>query len=570
MKYTLAASEGLSRFVRLTAEFPTRGRQQIELQLPSWRPGRYELGNFAKNVRSLQIYSQSGEALTYQKITKDRWRVDCPDTDSVRVTYEYFAATLDAGSTFCGKDLIYSNPVNCLLFDPELMHEPHELLINVPDHFDLACQLPKRGKRLLAGNFDELADSPFIAAPNLEHYTFEEGGCTFHIWIRGKHSLNVAQFMTDAAAYTREQIKVFGDVESKDYHYLYHFLPTRYHHGVEHKDSTVIVMGPGESFHEKGRYHEFLAISSHELFHYWNVKRIRPSDMLPYDFTRENYSSLGYVYEGITTYYGDYMLLRSGVWSFDDYLQEFNGDLQKHFDNEGRYHYSVAESSFDTWLDGYVPGVPGRKVSIYTEGMLAALMLDIEIRYATGNRHGLDHVMRDLYQEYKEGKGYDEDGFRSLVEKYAGKDMRWFFNDFYHGRGQIEKCLPDTLHSIGCELVSESSQYIHEQRYGFRLSEGQKTTITSIQDLSPAELNGLSLGDELLLINNTPVMQGADWNNLFSRGGNILAWNPIEGSKNIELYPNGKEFFHVYKVQKKTDATADQKEFFELWSGQKF
>jgi predicted metalloprotease with PDZ domain len=567
MKYSIAATEGLSRFIRINAEFPVNERVTMFLQLAAWRPGRYEIANFSKNIRGFQVYSQSGEPLPFRKVTKDCWEISCEKATGLRVSYEYYAAVLDAGSTFCGKDLLYGNPVNCLVYDPALADQPHELWINVPGHYEIACALPKKGKRLFAANFDQLADSPFIASPALEKITFEEGGCTFYIWIRGRHTLNTGRFVEEAKRYTREQIAVFGDIESKEYHYLYHFLPTRYHHGVEHCDSTVIVMGPGESFHEKSRHNEFLAISSHELFHYWNIKRIRPESMLPYDLTKENYSQLGYIYEGITTYYGDYMLLRSRVFSFEDYLHELNGDLQKHFDNEGRYRYSVAESSWDTWLDGYTPGIPGRKVSIYTEGMLAALMLDIEIRSATGNKKCLDDVLYDLYHLfYKKGKGYNEDDFKGLAEKHGGKSFDSFFRDFYHGKGQIEKQLPDALLRIGCVLETLSSGYIHEQRYGFRFSEGQKTLVTAIQDQSPAEQGGLSIGDEILLVNNIPATQGADWNNLFSLGGTLLAWNTVEGSKAIELMPNGKEYFQQYRIKKSAEAGEDQKAFFKAWS----
>lgn len=571
MRYSISSADGLSRFIRIGAEFQVREREKVTLQLAAWRPGRYELGNFAKNIRSLQMYSQSGDPLHFHKITKDTWVVNCPNTEIIRISYEYFASELNAGSTYCGKDLLYVNPVNCLIYDTELMHEPHELQLNIPDHFDIACSLPKRGKRLFANHFDQLADAPLIAAPNLECFEFEMGNCRFFVWIRGRHTLDVQQFVVDAKKYTAEQLAVFGEFDSKEFHYLYHFLPTRAYHGVEHCDSTVIVMGPGDQFHQKDRYNDFLAISSHELFHYWNIKRIRPAEMLPYDFTKENYCRTGYVYEGVTTYYGDYMLLRSGAWNFADYLEEFNKDLQKHYDNEGRYHYSVADSSFDTWLDGYVPGIPGRKVSIYTEGMLAALMLDIEIRKSTQNMHNLDLVMAALYKRfYKQGKGYTAKDFQTLAEEYAGKSLQYFFDQFYEGRGQLEKYLPQALSLIGCEIVKEPSPLIHERRYGFRLSEGLKPVVTAIQDQSPAEYSGLSLGDEVLLINSTPVSQGVDWNNLFSRGGELLAWNTIEGTKTIELLPNGREFFQQYRMQKMSQATPEQKAFYTAWSKQPF
>ena len=570
MHFTLRQSRQGSRFLSVLAEFPTYGRDVLQVQLSSWRPGRYEITNFAKNIRRFEVYSQDGEALDFFKVTKDRWEIACSGKDTVRIAYEYFAATLDAGSTFCGKDLLYVNPVNCLIYDTENREQECEVELQVPDHFEIACSMRQRGKKLLASGYEELADSPFIASPDLEHHVFEVKGYRHHIWIQGHHSLDTDRFLREARAYTEEQLRVFGDMESDDYHYLFLFLPTRVHHGVEHHASTVIVMGPGEEFGMEGRHHEFLAISSHELFHYWNVKRIRPAEMFPYDYTRENYSRLGYVYEGITTYYGDYMLLRSGVLSFDEYLMQFGSDLQKHFDNEGRYAYSVAESSFDTWLDGYVPGVPGRKVSIYTEGMLAAFMLDLEIRYATGQQKCLDDVMRRLYEDYKQGKAYTEASFQQTIEEVAGKSFDFFFRDFYHGKGQIEKFLPESLWSIGCELVNEASPNIHERRYGFRLSSGQKVIVTGICEGSPADLAGLSLNDEILLINNTPVSQGIDWNQLFKHGSNLLVWNSIEGSRTINLVPNGTEYYPLVKVKKMDTVNADQVAFFEAWSGQKF
>ena len=193
-----------------------------------------------------------------------------------------------------------------------------------------------------------------------------------------------------------------------------------FRHGVEHADSTVIAMGKSNDDTDEEFHNDLLAISSHELFHLWNIKRIRPIEMWPYDYTKENYSTLGYVYEGITTYYGDLMLLRSGVWNWEQYLSSLNSDLQRHYNNSGRFNYSVAESSFDTWLDGYVPGIPARKTSIYIEGLLAALIADILIIKNSEGKYCLDNVMHDFYHDcYANGKGYSEVEYKLLLEKYA-------------------------------------------------------------------------------------------------------------------------------------------------------
>ncbi len=570
MKYQLSIKSGNSRFLSISGVTETKGRKSIYLQLPAWRPGRYEIGNFAKNIRLFEVKDEAGQSLSYKKLNKDRWMVECEAATEVRVSYEYYAATLDAGSTYCGIDLMYVNPVNCIMYDEDGINSPFEVKLNIPADWQIACSMKQEAQTLYAVNFDELADSPFIASPDLEHHEFETGGCAFHVWIRGRHKLDIPRFLAEAKRYTDEQLKVFGDMESASYHYLFHFLPTRVHHGVEHLNSTVIVMGPGDEFSQEGRHHEFLAISSHELFHYWNIKRIRPKSMFPYNYTEENYSELGYVYEGVTTYYGDYMLLRSGVFSFEDYLGQLNTDLQKHFDNEGRYNYSVAESSWDTWLDGYVPGVPGRKNSIYTEGMLCALMLDVEIRYATENARSLDDVMKAMYEDYKQGKAYDRDSFKATIEGFVGKDMTYFFRDFYEGRGNIEKYLPETLWSLGCELISESSPWAHESLYGFKMSEGQKVLVSVLCSGSPAEQAGLNLGDEIILVNNVPVTGGTDWNDVFSAGGELMAWNTIEGSKHIELEPNGTQYLKRYRLKKLKEATAEQKAFFQSWSGHNF
>lgn len=571
MNYSIEAKKGNSRFLYIEQKLETQGRKEVFLQLSAWRPGRYEIGNFAKNIRAFKVLDQDQKPLEFLKTSKDRWLIKCESSSHLTVSYEYYSASLDAGSTYCGIDLIYVNPVNCIMYDEAKMNEPCTLELKIPADWEMACALPKTGNVLQAKNYEQLADSPLIASSSLEHHTFTEGSCLFHVWFKGKHSLDVARFIDEARKYTREQIAVFGDIESDEYHYLFHFLPTRAHHGVEHCDSTVIVMGPGEEFNLENRHHEFLAISSHELFHYWNVKRIRPIEMHPYNYTQENYSQLGYVYEGVTTYYGDYMLLRSGVFNFDDYLNQFNSDLQRHFDNEGRYNYSVAESSWDTWLDGYTPGVPGRKTSIYTEGMLAALMLDMEIRYATNNEKSLDNVMYTLYQDfYKKGKGYSRDDYKTTIENIAGKNFDFFFRDFYEGTGQVEKFIGDTLWSIGCELIQERSALQHEALFGFKISEAQKVQVSVVCSDSPAETEGLNIGDEILLVNNTPVTSGTDWNDVFSQGGNLLVWNNIEGSKAIELKPNGQEYLKRYRVRKMKEVNEEQKAFFKAWSKQDF
>ncbi len=475
MHYQISILDTQAHFIKLEWTIDYVHQDTVYIQQPSWRPGRYELQNYVKNVRCFSINDDNGNSVPFKKVTKDKWEVDTSNVKKIIVSYEYYANQLDAGASFVNDDFLYINPVNCFMYVEGRMDEEYLLDLVLPNDYMIACQLPSTVNpttglkhQLTAKNFDTLADSPLIASSTMHHFEFEvhtnpakdkELKSTIHFWFQGQPHSDMQKMIDETIAYTNEQIALFGDFPSKDYHFLYHILPTTFRHGVEHTDSTVIAMGPGTDWNNPAFYDSFMAISSHELFHLWNVKRIRPSDMLPYDFTKENYSYLGYIYEGVTTYYGDVILMRSGVWNWQQYCESFNGDLQKHLSNAGRFNYSVAESSFDTWIDGYTPGIPGRKVSIYTEGMLAAFIADVLIIKHSNGKYSLDNVMHDLYNQfYKHEKGYTEVDYQSLLEQYSGISFAQYFSDLIWGKGHFDKWLTETALLIGCDIHIETAQ----------------------------------------------------------------------------------------------------------------
>ncbi|MDZ4666539.1 MAG: M61 family peptidase [bacterium] len=454
MRYSISIAEPKEHFVGMFAEIGNPSKEAFQLQLPSWRPGRYELGNFAKNIRKLSITNELGVPVYYGKISKDCWQVDAEGLSKVILQYEYYANQPDAGASFVDAELIYLNPVNCFMYVVGRMFEGFELQLNIPDTWQIACQLPSSNKCIFAKDFDELADSPFFASPNMVHHQFALGESNIHFWFQGGAGPDLVKLEEDTRKYALVQTEIFGELPVKNYHFLYLLLADKFRHGVEHKDSTVIAMGPSTGFAEKTFYNDFLAISSHELFHLWNVKRMRPQEMLPYDFTQENYSRLGYIYEGITTYYGDLMLWRCGVWSFEEYASSLAGDIERHLNNSGRFNYSLAESSFDTWLDGYVPGVKGRKVSIYMEGLLAALVADVEIMVATDCKANLNTVLTKLYQEsFKKGRGYSQEMYQAILEEISGISFKSYFSDLIDGCGRWEFYLEKIYDKLGLEVL---------------------------------------------------------------------------------------------------------------------
>lgn len=454
MHYKVSIINPSQHFIKFEWIIEHIHQDSIHIQLPSWRPGRYELQNYAKNIRYFAINDENGNLIPFIKVTKDCWEVDTKNVHQLFITYEYYANQYDAGASYVDERQMYINPVNCMMYMIGRMDESYEVELTIPDDYQIACQLPVKGKKLEAKNFDELADSPFIASATIQHELFSIDQINIHFWFQGNHQLNIEQLKIDTRKYVLKQIEIYGDLPCIDYHFLYHFSETPLRHGVEHCNSTVIAMGKLLEQSDDDFYNDLLAISSHEFFHLWNIKRIRPADMFPYDFTKENYSTLGYVYEGVTTYYGDLMLWRAGVWSWEQYCKSFESDLKRHVENFGRFNYSVAESSFDTWLDGYTQGVSGRKVSIYIEGMLAAFIADVMIIRHSKLKYSLDDVMKELYQNfYKHGKGYTEDDYKKLLEKYSGISFEKYFSEIIWGKNNFEKYFEEIIEYLGCNLL---------------------------------------------------------------------------------------------------------------------
>lgn len=474
-----------------------------EILLPSWRPGRYEISNFAKNVRGFKIYNEKNKNVSFQKKSKDSWLVDSSKSRELRIQYQYYSNELNAGSSYVSEDMLYVNPVNCLIHTRDLFEQPIVLELDLPQNWKIATSLEKNNNTLLAASFDALYDAPFICAATLVEKSYKVGAIKFNIWFNNLRNIPWEKVLSDFEKFTKKQIKDFGEFPSNAFHFLIHTPPFKAYHGVEHKDSTVIALGP--SYDVFGRlYKELLGVSSHELYHVWNVKSIRPNVMSPYKFREENYSRLGYVYEGITTYMGDLYLLKSGVFTITQYLKELEQQFQRHFDNPARFYTSVGDSSFDTWLDGYEMGAPGRKLSIYVEGCLLAFVTDYLVRKSTENVFGIEEVMKRLYTDKKiKSDGFDEADYKRILEETSGISFDAFFDNYMNGTYSYEPILQDALEYFGLEMKIKDPTLLAEGTLGIKLfPSSSKHVIHSLALGSPAEMCGLRNRDEIIAVND--------------------------------------------------------------------
>lgn len=571
LEYTVSYKNPNQKFIDI--ELIIRSCQtKLTLQLPAWRPGRYELQNYARNLLKFTAFDQTtGKALRWQKTTRENWEIIPEGAGDVVVRYSYYANQMDAGGCWLDEEQLYINFINCLMYPMGKEQEPCAVILKLADNYQIATGLKHIENKLTAPDFFRLADSPTIASAHLQHNSYTCMGTTFHLWILGEVEPDWNKIIGDFEKYTKEQITTMGDFPEENYHFLYQILPYKHHHGVEHRNSTIITLGPAESFHSDHFYTEFLSISSHELFHTWNIARIRPVEMMPYDLTKENYFRTGFVAEGITTYYGEYFLARAGVFTQDQYFHELNGQIKKHFENFGNYNLSLADSSFDLWVDGYVQGIPNRKVSIYTKGAIAALILDLELRKATGNKGFLDTVMKTLWNDFgKKDIGYSLEDFQKIVEAVGQASFESFFEECILGTTDLKERIQSALNYIGCELQITDSKTVSEKFFGFKAvhKEG-RVTVEQIEPGSPADFS-LSKDDEIVAVNRQKVTSH-NLNDLLSgKTSAEIALFRKHKLLTIALSSGEDKFFKNYRIIKNSQANQKQKENFQLWLNQPF
>lgn len=332
-----------------------------------------------------------------------------------------------------------------------------------------------------------------------------------------------------------------------------------YYHGVEHLTSTVIVLGPAYDYCEGGKEEqELLSIASHEFFHIWNIKTIRPAEWLPYDYSEEKYSRLGVLAEGVTTYYGDYFLYRSGILSEEQYLLSMEKLLQRHFWNHARTHMPVTEASIDTWLDGYQKGTPHRKTSIYVEGALLTFILDTLIYKETQGQHSFEDVLRTFYAIAQKNKGIDYETFRNTIVSYQPSLLKEIFVQYIEKPNDLYPLLLTCFESKGWDLQILPNNNPAKRKLGILYEySSQKCIVTNVYPGSPAYQQGITENDTILSINHILIDNNFEqWFQFFYQKKQTMQLEIIDDKqikKILTFSPNHlqSDYFHLYKLTKR-------------------
>ena len=504
--YTISYSNPHRHFVDFELSTTTNGAEKIQFQLAAWRPGRYELANFAQNIQKWAAFDDNNNPLAFKKITKDLWEVNTVGVKGITIVYNFYAKQMDAGACYLDENQLYLNPVHCMLYIVDRMEEEYQLNMVVPQNYKIASSMKQDGNILSVKGYDLLAESPIICSDSLQYSSYNIEEITFHLWFQGECKPDWRKLKTDFIAFTKSQIKHFGGFPVDEYHYFFQITPYRSYHGVEHTKNTVLLLGPGEEIMDK-RYEDLLGVCSHELYHTWNIKAIRPEEMYPYNYTKENYFKTGFVAEGVTTYMGDLMLYNSGVFNWEEFAKTQNQNLERHLTNYGRYNLSVADSGFDNWLDGYKLGTPNRKTSIYPDAALCMLMVDLEIIRNSEGEKSLHSVMKELYEDFAlQDKGYSEDDFRNICVKFGGLRVAEIFENHIYGTEDYIPTLKIAFEAVAIELKEKKNPNLAAQYFGcLTIKENKKIIIKKVEPNSITDKNGIAPEDEITKVNGEKI-----------------------------------------------------------------
>jgi predicted metalloprotease with PDZ domain len=468
--------------------------------LPSWRPGRYLIQNYAANVREWSP--------NMTKIAKSSWRVAARAGEEVTISYRFFAGVLDAGSSFLDEEEAYFNGSNLFVWIDGLRGDEASLTIAAPADWNIETQLARgEGNTFRARDYDHLIDSPTICAATMTRHSFVERGARIHLIFRNDEGIDTEQFVEPVRAIVRAHAQLFGGLPLDEYRFLYH-VGDRWH-GVEHEDSTSIIVRRSAlvGAHEgDDGFDHVLSITAHEFFHLWNVKRILPAVFAPYDYTTETPTRLLWAMEGITSYYGDLLLVRAGLWSPQKYLEHLQKEIETLENAPGRELLSLAQASFDAWLQepAQMHDKSNAWISFYSKGEVVAALLDILLR--TRSEHSLDDVMRHLWREYgQSGRGLEQDAIERAVMRVTGVDVRDFFARSVYGVEPLPYA--ELFAAAGVDIGFTA----RDASLGatLRRTEG-RLVVESVVRGGAAMDAGLLPGDELLAIDRNRMLQTGD------------------------------------------------------------
>jgi predicted metalloprotease with PDZ domain len=489
---------------------------QLELKMPVWTPGSYLVREYARHVQDVSAKNTAGSALEWRKISKNTWQIDTGGTKEVRVSYRVYSNELTVRTNELNDEHAFWNNTALLLYIKDHLHIPSTVRVVPFGDWKVATGLPPVSgaeNTFRADNYDILYDSPFEVS-NFREFPFEVRGKPHRYVVTGEGNYDLARLAADTAKIAEECYKIFGELPYENYTFI---VNTRGSGGLEHLNSTALQVGRF-NFRPDSRYKQFLELVTHELFHAWNVKRIRPDALGPFDYENENYTRLLWVAEGTTSYYEGVIMRRAGLISESEFWSNKSSIIQQLQARPGRFETSLEQASFDAWIKYYRPdeNSPNNQISYYDKGDVVSMLLDITIRTSSDGKRSLDDVLRHLYAEFfKKGRNFTPADFQKAAEMMAATSLEDFFRKYVRGTAELDYAgimaplgvavrVRDVASSRaynGTDAADGSLTIRSIPSMGIDLAEeGGKLSVRTVLAGSPAYEFGLNTGDQVLAV----------------------------------------------------------------------
>src|SRR5581483_10759775 len=488
----------------------------LRFVMPAWAPGSYLIRDFARHAQDVAAADGKGRALGVARVDKQTWEVATGGARDVTLAYKVYANELSVQTSHLDATHGYGNGTSLLVYVEGAKALPATLAITPPKGWHVDVALPEVGRNTFAADdYDALADAPFECGTHRRE-DFRAAGKPHRIAIYGQGNEDPERIADDLKRIVEEEAAIFGGLPYERYLFILH-LHDRRGGGLEHRGSNTSSVDRW-SFQPAKKYEEFLALEAHEFFHTWNVKRLRPAVLGPFDYTRESHTTLLWAMEGLTSYYDHLVLARLGLISEDRYREFLAETITQLRQQPGRFHLSLAQSSFLTWVKLYKQDANwvNTGVSYYLKGELLGLVLDLAIRDRTEGAKSLDDVMRALYAKYPfSGPGIPEphhgghDGWRETLEEATGLSWKAFWAKYVEGTDELD--FETFLKKVGWTLkpVRKEDKADEKRKKGDYATPGawlgldlkeqdRRILVARVLHGSPAMAAGLSPEDELV------------------------------------------------------------------------
>ena len=557
--YTVSIKDLSNQQFHVTTDIQNIDQPRLDLSLPTWTPGWYVVENYAKNILRFEVTDGNGKRLQPRMTRKQTWSVDTRGVKQIRVDYDYRAAILGLNQAKIANDYAFFTGIELFLEPLGHRNNPSTVKFQIPQGWKLVSPLKSTADPMAfsAPDYDALVDAPAMMG-NFDIHEFQVQGKPhyFTAYPAGRFNAEKSKRFTEMlAASINAQSAIFGGLPYEKYVAYYFFQPAESNASgaLEHLNSYVAFAPQGE----RATPEQIIGTGSHEFFHLWNVKRIRPAEMWPYDYSRENESPLLWVSEGFTNYYGLVGNYRGGNITKEQFVASAANAAAGIENSEARKFIPPANSSVITWVGYDTP--QAFSISYYTQGQNLAGLLDLSIRNDTNNASSLDDVFRTLYNDhYKKGRGFTTDELVVIINRITKKDYREFFDRYVWG---VE--VPDYDRIFGYAGYRLEKRQQATPVFGFSgRPRGTGITLSDVEANSPAAKATLRAGDVITQVNGLPILT----TNLGDTAGKDVKLTVTRDGEQLELTMKvGSREFTAFSLTEMPNPTPQQLRVREGW-----